>query len=56
MRDGDANELLAFDHVRVLNVTSGALRCLIGDKRLAAARHIEHALVSQRRCRPTLGR
>jgi hypothetical protein len=34
MRDGDANELLAFENVRVLNVTPGALRCLIGSKRV----------------------
>jgi hypothetical protein len=45
MGDGDANELLAFEHVRVLNVTSGALRCLIGGKRVWLPReHIKGAL------------
>ena len=33
MRDGD-DELLVYEDVRVLNVTSGAMRCLIGEKRV----------------------
>ena len=53
MRDGDADELLAFERVRVLNVTSGAMRCLIGDKRVWLPReHIRGAL----RCRGDSGR
>jgi hypothetical protein len=45
MRDGTANELLAFEHVRVLNVTPGALRCLIGGKRIWLPReHIKGTL------------
>ncbi len=45
MRESDANELLAFDHVRVLNVMAGALRCLIGDQRVWLPReHIEGIL------------
>ena len=53
MRDGDANELLAFERVRVLNVTSGALHCLIGDKRVWLPReHIKGTLC----CRGDSGR
>jgi hypothetical protein len=45
MRERDANELLAFEHVRVLNVTSGALRCLIGDRRVWLPReHVKGSL------------
>jgi hypothetical protein len=45
MRDGNANELLAFERVRVLNVASGALHCLIGDKRVWLPReHIKGRL------------
>ena len=39
MRYGDANELLAFDHVRVLSVMPGALRCLVAGKRVWLPRH-----------------
>ena len=53
MRDGDADELLVFEQVRVLNVTSGAMRCLIGDKRVWLPReHVDGAL----RCRGDSGR
>jgi hypothetical protein len=53
MRDGDANDLLAFEHVRVLNVMPGALRCLIGDKRVWLPRqHIKGTLF----CRGDIGR
>jgi hypothetical protein len=53
MRDGDADELLLFEHVRVLNVSSGAMRCLIGDKRVWLPReHINGTL----RCRGDSGR
>jgi hypothetical protein len=53
MRERDAHELLAFDHVRVLNVMAGALRCLIGDKRVWLPReHIKGIL----RCRGDSGR
>ena len=53
MRDGDADELVAFEQVRVLNVTSGAMRCLIGDKRVWLPRqHINGTL----RCRGDSGR
>jgi hypothetical protein len=45
MRDGDANELLAFEHVRVLSVMHGALRCLVAGKRVWLPRqHIKGAL------------
>ena len=44
MRDGD-DELLVYEQVRVLNVTSGAMRCLIGDKRVWLPRqHISGTL------------
>ena len=53
MRDGDADDLLAFDRVRVLNVTAGAMHCLIGDKRVWLPReHIRGTL----RCRGDSGR
>ena len=45
MRHGDANELLAFEHVRVLNVMPGAMRCLVAGKRVWLPRqHIKGAL------------
>ena len=45
MRDRDPNELLLFEQVRVLNVTAGALRCLIQKKRVWLPReHIKGAL------------
>ena len=45
MRDGDANQLWAYDNVRVLDVTAGALRCLIGDKRVWLPRqHVKGTL------------
>ena len=48
MRDGDADDLLAFDRVRVLNVTAGAMHCLIGDKRVWLPReHIKGTLCCQ---------
>jgi hypothetical protein len=53
MRDGDADELLPFERVRVLNVTSGAMHCLIGDKSVWLPReHIRGTL----RCRGDIGR
>ena len=53
MRDGDRNELLVFEQVRVLNVTAGALRCLIGRKRVWLPReHIKGTLW----CRGDTGR
>jgi len=36
---GDADDLLAFTRVRVLKATAGALRCLIGDRRVWLPRH-----------------
>jgi hypothetical protein len=45
MRDGKADELLAFEQVRILNVASGALHCLIGRKRVWLPReHIKSTL------------
>jgi hypothetical protein len=45
MRNGDANELLAFERVRILNVASGALHCLIGRRRVWLPReHIKGTL------------
>ena len=53
MRDGDPNELLVFEQVRVLNVAAGALRCLIGNRRVWLPReHIKGALW----CRGDVGR
>ena len=53
MRDGDAHELLAFEHVRVLNVMPGALRCMVGGKRVWLPReHIKGTLC----CRGDIGR
>ena len=53
MRDGDADELLAYERVRVLNVTAGAMHCQIGDKRVWLPReHIRGTL----RCRGDSGR
>ena len=46
MLRGDADELLSFTGVRVLRATAGALRCLIGDKRVWLPRqHIKGALL-----------
>ena len=46
MSQGDADELLTFRGVRVLKATAGALRCLIGDRRVWLPRHhIKGALV-----------
>jgi len=36
---GDADELLRFTGVRVLRATAGALRCLIGERRVWLPRH-----------------
>jgi len=48
MRYGDANEMLAFEGVRVLNVMPGALRCLVAGKRVWLPRqHIKGALLCQ---------
>ena len=53
MQDGKADELLAFEQVRILNVASGALYCLIGDKRVWLPReHIKTMLC----CRGDRGR
>ena len=48
MREGDAHELLAFEHVRVLNVMPGALHCMVGRKRVWLPRaHIKGTLCCQ---------
>ncbi len=53
MRDGKGHELLAFEQVRILNVASGALHCLIGVKRVWLPReHIKSTLC----CRGDTGR
>jgi hypothetical protein len=53
MRDGDPNERLVFEQVRVVNVAAGALRCLIGNRRVWLPReHIKGALW----CRGDIGR
>jgi len=53
MQAGSPHDLVAFEHVRILNVASGALRCLIGDKRVWLAReHIKSTLC----CRGDRGR
>jgi hypothetical protein len=53
MQDGKAQELVAFEQVRILNVASGALYCLIGDKRVWLPReHIKSTLC----CRGDRGR
>ncbi len=53
MHDGDADELVVYEQVRVLNVTSGAMRCLIGGKCVWLPReHISGTL----RCRGDGGR
>lgn len=45
MPDGDAAEFLAFEHVRVLKSAAGALRCMIGGKRVWLPReHIKGTL------------
>jgi hypothetical protein len=44
--DGDGDELLLFKGVRVLAATAGALRCLIGDRRVWLPRqHIKGLLL-----------
>ena len=53
MQGGNPHDLVAFEQVRILNVAAGALRCLIGDKRVWLAReHIKSTLC----CRGDRGR
>lgn len=48
---GDGDELLIFERVRVLAVAAGAVRCLIGDKRVWLPReHIKGTLCRRGDC------